>query len=472
MSTAPRRILISCLVIAITACICLSFLSIAVAGFLLIRPDTRVAIPVDEPTPSLIPTPHSSPAQGQPQIFTPGPTVSSAVARQMDEIQDQVIEIRGLQSTEPVDRQLLTTDQLRQHVIDDFLKDYTDEEAHNDVIELSLIGLLEPGYDLKNILLELYAEQIAGYYDDEAKVMYVIQGEGFEGPERLTYSHEYVHALQDQHYNLRDGLGYNDEDCEKDTERCAGIQALLEGDATTVEFDWLTDYATPQDYLQIQAFYSNYQSPVMDSTPGYLQEDFTFPYTYGADFVKYLIDKGGWEAVDQAFLDPPLSTEQIIHPDHYPDDKPINVDLPDLTSVLGSGWREISRNTLGEWYTYLVLAFGLDESARLSENRAIDAAQGWGGDTYLVYDNDSDQTHVLVLKTEWDSTREAEEFAGSFVQYATDRFGKVVTHENRLYLWESQEGAALFQQDTRQTIWILAPKEDLARAIFEYIQNL
>ncbi len=50
-------------------------------------------------------------------------------------------------------------------------------------------------------MLTLLAEQVIGYYDPKVKVLYVVQGAGEENVV-LTISHELVHALQDQYFNL------------------------------------------------------------------------------------------------------------------------------------------------------------------------------------------------------------------------------------------------------------------------------
>jgi hypothetical protein len=118
------------------------------------------------------------------------------IEKQMDEIQVQISELRGLPSGGPVARALLSNDQLRQHVIDDFLSNYSVEDAQNEVKFLAAFGLLQPDFDMYHFLLELYSEQIAGFYDHETKEMYIVQGESFLGPERLTYAHEYIHACK------------------------------------------------------------------------------------------------------------------------------------------------------------------------------------------------------------------------------------------------------------------------------------
>jgi len=67
----------------------------------------------------------------------PSCDLNDEVIAQMNEIEDQVVILRGLQPIRLVDRILLTQDELGQQVIDDFLADYTHEEAVNDTLVLA-----------------------------------------------------------------------------------------------------------------------------------------------------------------------------------------------------------------------------------------------------------------------------------------------------------------------------------------------
>jgi hypothetical protein len=343
-------------------------------------------------------------------------------------------------------------------VLDDFLDDYTEDEATDDALVLSLLGLLERDFDLFSFYLDLYSEQIAGFYDDEVKKMFVVQESGFRGMERITYAHEYVHALQDQIWNFDEGLDFNDESCELDSERCAGIIALVEGDATLLQEQWLMEYATQTDIAQILEFYEGYESPVYDSAPNFMQQDFLFPYTYGTDFVREIHSQGGWDAVDQVYSDPPVSTEQILHPERYPWDKPIAIEPPDLEAALGTGWREVESNVLGEWFTQLVL------SEQVGDDLSIVAAHGWGGDVYVVASNDDEGSGALFLLTIWDSVRDAQEFAAAFLDYGDARFGQRDVGSGT-FVWDSSDGVVRFERIGNQTLWILAPDEDLVETI-------
>jgi hypothetical protein len=90
----------------------------------------------------------------------------------------------------------------------------------------------------------------------------------------------------------------NTDACKADTEYCAAVTALMEGDATLSEQFWLLRYSTNLDKQQIQQFQQTYTSPVYDSAPAYMKQDFLFPYMQGFDFVNALYGKNGWQSVD------------------------------------------------------------------------------------------------------------------------------------------------------------------------------
>jgi len=394
------------------------------------------------------------------------------IAAQMDEIEQQVIRIRGLQPRFSLRRELLTTSQLHQKVIDDFLKDYTPAEVEKDVTTLSLFGLLPRNFDLYTLLRDLYTEQIAGFYDDETKTMYVIQDEAFRGPQRSTYAHEYTHALQDQTFDFRGGLKMTDETCEQQSEYCAAVQSLIEGDASLTEQFWLLNAASPEDRQQIQEFYQNYQSPVFDTSPEFLQQDFLFPYRQGLDFVLALYQKGRWSAINAAFEKPPVSTEQILHPEKYPNDAPLEVNVPDLSPVL-TGYELYDEGEIGEWYLYLILAYGEKQAWRLSESIAAQAAAGWGGDVYQVWRNPQNGETLLLVNIRWDSENDAKEFYDAFQQYGVQRWGQPLSSTANASRWqESTAGQSILIREKSRTLWILGSDAKAVTNALEALQTL
>lgn len=491
MNNSRRNLLIILGAVILIGCIFVTAVGIAALGYFLpinrvstsFTPSEAVVMITDIPT--LIPaTPQETP-------FTPTPISTSTpemteteiqptttitespppepippeIAEQMDQIQAQVIELRGLQPTGDVNRVLLPRDQLRQKVESDFFEDYSPEEAVEDSLVLSALGLLEPDFDMLTFYQDLFSEQVAGFYDDQNEEMDVILGIEFGGQERLIYSHEYTHALQDQNFDIEEGLNYSDESCEQDSERCAAIQALLEGDASKLEIDWLLTYATQQDIIDIQNSLAEYEGPVLENAPGFIQEDFLFPYLNGQDFVEHLYDLGGWEAVNEAYRNVPVSTEQILHPERYPADLPEIVNIPDISPILGEGWREIDRGVMGEWYTFLILAHGLDPEARLDEAESQAASDGWGGDEYLVYYNDQNDSIVLVMHTSWESVTDTTQFYNAFQKHSTARFGAPENVQMDRIGWSHDGGYTEISTQNQFTTWVLAPNEEMTDQI-------
>ena len=377
--------------------------------------------------------------------------INADLQTQMNEIEDQVAIVRGLLPTGPVERDLMTPDELRQYLIEDFQENYTQEEATVEARVLALLGLLEPDFDLWNFYIDLLSEQIAGLYDDENEQMLIICGTRFGGIEHLTYVHEYTHTLQDQTFDLKDGLGLNEDACEDDSERCAALQALIEGDAFLLQEQWLRTYATDQDVFDLLEFAASTESPVLDSAPSFISQDLLFPYVTGREFVHAQYLDGGWAAVDAVYANPPLSTEQILHPERYPTDVPISLEIPDLVGALGDDWVEIDRGTIGEWYTQLML----DE--RLSTGASEEAAEGWGGDYYLAFRNRQTTQGALVLVMQWDTIRDSHEFVSAIRDYGDSRFGKRVTSSTYETTWESESSYVFFERISNQTVWILTP---------------
>jgi hypothetical protein len=462
-----KNIYLSCVIILVIACICLGSILISGAGisFLsLFKQSGQTVSPVTSEVTQIV--------TEDEQVEAPSgeDALPKEIREAMSQIESQVALLRGLQPTESVDRTLITADELEEIVVEDFFSEYTDEDARKDVLILSAIGLLPEGFELKQFYNDLYSEQIAGFYDSEEKEMYVVQGTGFGGNEKITYAHEYTHVLQDQVYGLEEELGLDEESCEADSERCAAVTALIEGDASLTELLWFRSYATEEDYKDITRAMDVFESPILDSAPPYMAADLYFPYEYGYIFVQLLYNEGGYDAVDVAYEDVPLSTEQILHPEQYPEDKPVEVTLPDLTELLGEGWALFDQNVMGEWYTYLILNKAYEEAYQLSEAVAERAAEGWGGDAYAFYLNDATDDVVFVMDTIWDTIEDADEFVDAFIDYADLRWESGSAEINGYSTWSGDNITVVLMHEDDRTLWTMAPGYETAESILTELQ--
>jgi len=446
-SNSKKYIILSCGVILIIACLCLGVVLLSGVGVTVFWPFDFSQEPTQSPSP------------------TPVSDLPDQLAIVIAEIESQVSEIRGLEKTEDVEHTLISGNDLEKIVVEDFFSDYSDEDADQDVLVLSSLGLLPKDFDLKSLYESLYTEQIAGFYDEETKEIYLVQGEDFDGSEKLTYAHEFTHVLQDQIYGLEDGLGLNEEACEEDSERCAAVQALIEGDASQTEILWFQSYASRQDYFDLMDMFDQLVTPVLDSAPPFMSADLYFPYVNGLEFVQYLYDQGGFEAVDDAYLAPPVSTEQILHPEKYLEDFPLEVALPDLSDFLGDSWNLFDQNVMGEWYTYLILNKSFSEKYQLTESQALDAAEGWGGDTYAVYLNENKDQTIFIMDSLWDTPEDVDEFITAFDQYASKRWEPVSEAILGADIWQSEGETVAFWHTEERTLWVMAPNRELLETI-------
>src|SRR5262249_46044394 len=115
--------------------------------------------------------------------------------------------------------------------------------------------------------------------------------------------------------------------------------------------------------------------------------------------------------IDHAFRTPPVSTEQILHPEKYwtdgSPDLPRPVALPDLSARLGPGWKRLDPGTLGELAIATLTEPSptdlLSPAAALGNGWTNEAASGWGGDEWSLYAKGD--ARFAALATVWDTAK-------------------------------------------------------------------
>jgi hypothetical protein len=385
------------------------------------RAPTDTAL-VSNPTDTAIvgrPSPTGAPTSIAGSTETVDPLGTPTKDPQVAEIERQAAELRGLTPKKEVATNVIPREQLRKNLLDDFKEEYSREEAREDTMELWMLRLIDDRtLDLYQLYIDFYTESIAGYYDDETDNMYIIAenevGGKLGAQSEQTLAHEFVHALQDQYFDLEKMLPEDSVEYDRDLAR----RSLVEGDAQRSDLMYSFKYFTPDQFAELMEGANN-PTPAFDSAPNYIREGFVFPYIKGMTFVDELLDSAdGFKNVDKALADPPKSTEQILHPEKYintPRDEPVSITLAPLTDTLGSGWLYGDGGSFGEIDIDLMLSENgvpgvslLDFNATEEESDAERAAAGWGGGWYALYEN-GDQA-LLLLDTRWDNDREADEF--------------------------------------------------------------
>ena len=138
------------------------------------------------------------------------------------------------------------------------------------------------------------------------------------------------------------------------------------------------------------------QFPVYDTAPLYLRQSLVFPYTKGMMFQNALVQRDGQKGFTEPFSQPPVSTQQILHPQMYLDAlKPTQPELPHLK--LPRGYKALIGGTMGE-ADHLSL---LEQFA--SRQEAAEVSPHWRGCQFEVRENKKEHRAVLLYAVEWDT---------------------------------------------------------------------
>jgi hypothetical protein len=254
--------------------------------------------------------------------------------------------------------------------------------------------------------------------------------------------------------------------CAGDSQRCEAIRALVEGDAVWLMVQWYQQYASVYDIQDIGAYQFPYSMPPEDNTPPYIYPAVDFPYLQGMDFVYYFFQKGNWARVNKIYENLPVSTEQILHPQKYEiGEKPISMEIPDLQAVLGEAWSVAKSDTLGEFMTYLLLSYGADAFAQISDDQAITASAGWGGDHYLVFASAEGDQVLMSAEWAWDTDKDAAEFHSRMKEYLDMRFRGEETEVSAGDCWTMNDETTCIFRSGRYILWVLGPEMDLLNLV-------
>jgi len=377
-----------------------------------------------------------------------------------DEINLEIEGIRELDLLAPINLSTKTREELRSETLADLETDYPAVDRENDSRVLIAFGLIEPDRDLGELYGDLLGEQVAGYYDPGTDEMVVVSDDDpdaeISATNQITYAHETVHALQDQHFDLETFL---DDRQEASDDQSLAITSLIEGDATAAQIEFLIDSPSLLiDYMRESEARGD-STEALDSAPAILTETLLFPYDQGQVFVTALREEGGWDKVDAAFASLPASTEQILHPQKYlQGEEPVDVGLPDVAAALGTGWTAFDTNTMGEFQTSVILNEG-----DVSSGDAEDAAEGWGGDRYTVVGTE-DQT-VILWESVWDSDDDAQEFANTLIEREEARLEQSSDESGSTTTIESDQGIVEIEVSDDAVSYIFAPSQQLLDAV-------
>ncbi|MBI4576214.1 MAG: hypothetical protein HY722_08135 [Planctomycetes bacterium] len=372
------------------------------------------------------------------------------ILAQVPEVCERLEAMVGLEFRSEVSVGFKDREALGRYISETVDRDMTEGQLSTATAIYRGLGLVPAEFDLKRSLVELYTEQIGGFYDPKTKQMYLIEGPSIY-EQTMTLSHELTHALQDQHFDLRAIL----EEHKDDDDAVVARQALIEGEGTLAMIAYapggLERLRQMPDVSaivgMIESGMSGPQTPVLQRSPAILRESLVFPYLKGLSFAHRLLREGGWKAIGAAYGELPSSTEQLLHPEKYvaERDEPLRLRFAGLEAALGEGWEFLGANTLGEFQTRVLFEGSFDRST------AADAAAGWDGDRVAVLRRGKPVEAttgatvvgaggpVLVWGSTWDTEGDAREFAGSYKKHLEARFPArelAASEKGRHYRWD------------------------------------
>jgi len=349
------------------------------------------------------------------QRATPGANSAAsrdaALREATNEVLKETSEIRELSVLRPVQSSAQSRAEIERMIMTNLDHETTPGQLHATEVTLKKLGLVPPDFQFRDLMVRLLTEQVAGYYEPKTQQFHLADWIDVDG-QRPIMAHELTHALQDQHFNLRrfEHWPRGDSDAE------IAAHALIEGDATLA----MSHYVARSPMRALALFKSlgttGMTSQELDKAPRVVRESLLFPYQEGLSWTNTLYKYGGWDRISQAFTTLPQSTEQILHPDKYfVHEPPVKVSLPDLTATLnGRGraivWKKIDSDVNGEFGFYLILDQFLKAQAESEQ-----AAAGWGGDNYAVYESRTGEVLVVSL-SDWDREKDAREFFEAYVK--------------------------------------------------------
>jgi hypothetical protein len=331
---------------------------------------------------------------------------SREIFSEIDSILESLKDITGFKIHHRVPAEMISRDKVKEFLQKRMKEVATPEEVRVEEITLKKFGLVPQDFDLAKNTVDLLTEQAAAFYDFTKKKLYITDWTPSATREPALV-HELAHALADQNFNLDKFIKQG----RKSDDGSLARLAIMEGQASWLMAEYLArkvgqSLVTSPAMLEMMARTLETgagQFPVFESEPLYLRETLLFPYTKGLLFQNAVYKRMKEEAFAEVFRRPPVSTQQILHPDtyfsHLAPTQPAPPQLPDA-----HGFKRIAEGTVGELDHKILLEqyCGNDESAALAPH--------WRGGDYALLERHLPSRVVLLYASEWDDVSRAARF--------------------------------------------------------------
>ena len=330
-----------------------------------------------------------------------------------DQVLLQMSQILSLPIKQPLKKSLRSKQEVRDYLVREDKEDKNDAERYADAKTLEAFGLIPKDFPLDSFMLDVLTDQVAGLYDPKAKEFYIADWIPVD-EQKTVMSHELTHALEDQSFRIDDWIkaARPNDDAELARDSVSEGSAM----AAMVDYQMLDQHTGVRELpdvtllIRAGAITEMDKDPNLAKAPIYIRDELLFPYLAGTGFTQeFLKAHSGWKDIHLVFENPPVSTQQILHPDLYLNGtKPVAVTLPTWKGVVPDNWKLLEENTMGE--------FGVGEILKQfrKDNSEDPLTTAWKGDRYAVFEDAKSKTTPLVFRLVLDSPEDAARFFGQY----------------------------------------------------------
>ncbi len=336
-----------------------------------------------------------------------------------DEVLAEMSKIISLPILSPLKKSMRSREEIKAYLLQKMKEDKDADKRYADQKTMEKFGLLPKDYPLDQTLVKVLTEQIAGLYDPDSQEFFIADWNS-EADQRSVMSHELTHALQDQHFHIDKWTDAAKPNIDAEFAR----DAVLEGSAMAAMIDYQLDgkgsIRDLGEFDPAMLMGDLDSSPELAKAPKVLQDELMFPYLSGTTFTQKLLKaSNGWPDFYKVFAKPPVSTQQIMHPDLYLQDVvPPKITLPPTKGLVSADWKSLDENLMGE--------FGLLEIFKqyLPKDRATNLAAMWSADRYALFENQKNKRTMLLFRERLGSDASAARFFGAYSEVLELKYDK------------------------------------------------
>lgn len=321
---------------------------------------------------------------------------------QTNSLREELGVLRELPNPEPVPLLLRNEAQLQDYImghLDDKLMTHIAHEARI----LKNLSVIDEDTAYQDLIVDLLTEQVAGYYEPDEQGLYLL-ADHLDEVDAAVIVHELQHAAQDHYWSLEAIL----RPAWHQSDTLSARSMLTEGDAMLTMLAYTAGAYFPklsqQVIRQIADHARKEAEKLAERYPRFVVDELVAPYVEGLTFAYALYRHGGWDAVNSAFENLPVSSAQILYPERY-----LNGEEPTLLGFElddADVWGERRHSDI--WGMASMRHLFAHLLPDVSTKTIASATAGWRGDRMELWGTETEE--YLIWVSVFDSEGAAQEF--------------------------------------------------------------